>query len=88
MPYIENLDELVEDIADKCGVYGTPPEGDHPEDCPCRMCFVIGFKDRIRALINREIKEKLMALRAMYAQKIAEMTIKETELDKELNELG
>jgi hypothetical protein len=48
MPYIESLDELVEDIADMCGVYGCGPEnGDHPKDCPCRICFTAKMKDRI-----------------------------------------
>jgi hypothetical protein len=50
MPYIESVDELVEWIADKMGVYGTGPgdvpEG-HPDNCPCRICFTIEMKERI-----------------------------------------
>jgi hypothetical protein len=54
MPYIESVDELVEWIADKMCVYGVGPDDDHPDDCPCRICFVIGMKDRIREAVKNE----------------------------------
>jgi len=51
---IETLDDLVEDLADKFGVYGAGPEGDHPDDCKCRICFTIGMKERIRSAVEVE----------------------------------
>ena len=54
MPYIESLDELVEALADMCGVYGAGPDGDHPEDCKCRFCFTVGLKERIREAVKYE----------------------------------
>ena len=78
MPYIENLDELVEEIADMCNVYGTPPEGDHPQNCECRTCFTIGLADRIRALKVREAEVEL-------AKKSAEITrLMKIIIDKEM----
>jgi hypothetical protein len=79
MPYIENLDELVEEIADMCNVYGTPPEdGDHPQNCECRMCFVIGLRDRITALKEHEYEAKL-------AKQSAEITrLMKIIIDKEM----
>ncbi len=60
MPYLETLDELVEDLADKLGAYNSGPENDiHSEDCKCRICFVIGMKERIlTAVENTEFLSK------------------------------
>lgn len=57
MPYLETPDELAEDIADMCGVYGSSPEDNtHPEDCKCRICFTIGIAERIRQSVQNEFK--------------------------------
>lgn len=42
----EEASELAEKIADRWGIYGSPPDkinGEvwHPEDCKCRICFVL-----------------------------------------------
>lgn len=60
MPYLETIPELVEDIADMCGVYGSPPEPiegklmEHPENCNCRICFTIDLEERIRQAVKNE----------------------------------
>lgn len=54
MPLIETPKDLAETIADMVGVYGHGPDGDHPGDCPCRICFVIEMAERIRASAENE----------------------------------
>ena len=55
MPFIETVSELVDHIADLAYVYGTGPEfGDHPGECECRMCYVIGMGDRIREAVKND----------------------------------
>ena len=53
-PYIETQVELAEQIADWAGVYGAGPEGDHPLDCKCRLCFVAMVERRIRESVANE----------------------------------
>ena len=54
---VETLEDVIEDLADKFGVYGCGPENDHPEDCRCRICFGIYWKDRILRAV--EVDRKL-----------------------------
>ncbi len=54
MPYIETPNDLAEHIADLAGVYGTKADDDHPSDCSCRICFVIGMTERIRTAAENE----------------------------------
>lgn len=55
MVKFEILSELVEEIANMLGIYGIGPEdGDHPDDCKCRMCFVSTMEDRIRDAVENE----------------------------------
>lgn len=54
MPQLETPDELAEQIADWCGVYGSGPDGDHPKDCKCRNCFTFEVEQRIRQSVNNE----------------------------------
>ena len=55
MVELETVHELVEDLADKLGIYKTRPEfDDHPENCECRMCFVINMEDRIREAVAND----------------------------------
>lgn len=55
MPNLEIPDELAEQIADWCMAYGAgPEEGDHPDDCKCRMCFVEMVARRIRQAVDNE----------------------------------
>lgn len=56
----ETLDDIVEDLADKFGIYGCGPDEDHPSDCKCRICYVIGMKDRIEAAVELEIKGRIV----------------------------
>jgi len=55
----KTLDDIVEELADKMGIYGAGPKGDHEPDCPCRICFVIGMKDRIREAILPELRDEI-----------------------------
>ena len=58
---IETLDDLVEDLADKFGVYGGGTESDeHPDDCKCRICFGIYWRDRIIKAVDIERKLGLL----------------------------
>ena len=53
---IETLDDIVEQLADWCDIYGCGEDGDHAPDCQCRICFTIGLKKRIREAVAIEIK--------------------------------
>lgn len=54
---IETLDDIVEQIADWCGAYGCGiGDGEHAEDCKCRICFTIGLKERVRKAVEVERK--------------------------------
>ena len=55
-PYIETVEELAEQVADWCGVYGGGPENgaDHPADCKCRICFTGMVERRIRASVEND----------------------------------
>lgn len=55
MVELETVEELVEDIADMAGVYGTLDYiGDHEDSCKCRVCFVIRMTERIRQAVANE----------------------------------
>lgn len=56
MPYIETPQELAERIADWAYVYGAGPDGDHPDDCKCRMCFVEMVEKRIWQAVENGAK--------------------------------
>ena len=54
---IETLDDIIEQIADQQGVYGSHQEDcDPPLNC-CRVCWTSQLKERIREAIK--IEEKL-----------------------------
>ncbi len=63
----ETVDDIVEEIADKIGVYeGKYSEeekgaGDgHPDDCDCRICFTIDLRHRLdQAYRNQEKLKKI-----------------------------
>ena len=60
---IETLDDIVEQIADKKGIYGACPHHDDG-DCDskglnCRCCWTADLKDRILAAV--EVDRKLKA---------------------------
>lgn len=55
MVEFETPGELADAIADMLGIYGIGPEfGDHPDECECRMCFVIRMEDRIRDSVEND----------------------------------
>lgn len=70
MPYLEDVTELAEHLADLCGVYSqgilfvglTPEESrqqedwivDHADACQCRMCWCGQIERRIRAAVAHE----------------------------------
>lgn len=57
---IETLDDIVEELADKFGIYGAGPEDYHTKDCKCRNCFCTWLKERIKkaAEVERLLKER------------------------------
>lgn len=56
---IETLDDIIEELADKFGVYGIgPQEGDHPAGCKCRICFCAWLKGRLERAAEVEHRLK------------------------------
>ena len=56
---IETVDDIVEELADKFGIYGLGqgyPDDGHPDDCKCRLCFTSWIKQRIRKAVEAEQK--------------------------------
>lgn len=57
---IELLEDILEELADKAGVYGSHPEINgipHPMPagvCRCRMCFLDGLRERIERAVEIE----------------------------------
>lgn len=56
---IETLDDIVEQYADRMGVYGAHGSSYCDEDQLCRCCWTSLLKDRIRQAV--EIERKLSA---------------------------
>lgn len=51
------LDDVLNELADKLGIYGTCPNDngcDSNEKCICRNGFMIEFEDKIRTAIENE----------------------------------
>jgi hypothetical protein len=57
MPYLENVDDLAESLADGMGIWGgcrdESPDGCHLETW-CRTCWVIAMKQRIQNAVTQE----------------------------------
>ncbi len=56
---IETLDDIIEELADRCGVYGTYNSQndtfeEHTFDCDCRICFTRELESRIREAMRIE----------------------------------
>lgn len=53
MPYIETLDDIVEEFADLLGVYNA-----HGKDCtehrPCRVCWAAAIHERLVQALRNE----------------------------------
>ena len=53
---IETVDDIVEQLADECGVYGAHQEL-HPDgQCECRCCWTSNLKSRLTAAFEVERK--------------------------------
>lgn len=55
MPYVETVEDIIEDFADKFGIYGA-----HDERCkekrPCRNCWTLDMHERlVKALDNERL---------------------------------
>lgn len=58
---IETVEDIIEDLADKLGVYGAhEEEGKEHEDRPCRVCFTSGLKTRLSLAFDLEAKISTM----------------------------
>lgn len=61
---IETLDEIINELADKAGVYGCCKNAENNEDCTetnpccCRIGFTLVYEERIRKAIENEEKLK------------------------------
>lgn len=57
----ENLEDIIEELADKIGVYGacrvTVDDDARKLTCHCRACFVVMLRARIEAAV--EVDRKL-----------------------------
>jgi len=54
---IETLDDIIDEILDKMGVWdGHDPDKDDSDPCNCRCCMSSNLSDRIRRAIKIEIK--------------------------------
>jgi hypothetical protein len=61
MPYIETVNELVENLADMCDIYcyqckglDDDDEAEHIEEMSCRHFFVGDIANRMREAVKRE----------------------------------
>ncbi len=64
---IETIEDVIEDIADKLGVYGAcksnDPDGcDNSDPCCCRVGFTMVLKDRIYTAFENENKLRSVGL--------------------------
>lgn len=50
---IETLDDIIEQVADKIGIYGAHDSACR-ENRPCRVCFTSDFRDRLKAAFEIE----------------------------------
>ena len=66
---IETLDDIVEEMADKIGVYGAHGTEDVPEATMyhCRVCFTCGLRQRIEAAANIEALMRRVQLNGLSA---------------------
>lgn len=59
---IEILEDILEELADKLGVYGCCKPAENEEDCNsqngfcCRTGFMMNYEDRIRTALDNEEK--------------------------------
>ena len=64
MPYVETLDDIVEDLADRLGVWNA-----HDDECTegrsCRVCWVSHMHARLMAAAQNELLLNLRATAAL-----------------------
>jgi hypothetical protein len=53
---IEQLDDIIEDLANKIGVYGAHPEENTNGHCNCRCCWTSQLRARIEQAVKVERK--------------------------------
>jgi hypothetical protein len=53
---IETMDDILEQIADRIGVYGAHDDDSEDEDCECRVCFVSDLRERIDQAMRIEAR--------------------------------
>lgn len=53
---IETLEDIVEEVADNIGVYGSHTEVAPDGQCECRVCFTTSLKLRIRDAMEIDLK--------------------------------
>lgn len=51
---IETLDDIVEQLADELGIYGSHGEPASDGQCECRVCFAMDLKERIERAFEVE----------------------------------
>jgi hypothetical protein len=53
---LETLDDIIEDLADKVGAYGSCNEWEDNPNCSCRVCFTSSLKTRLTLALDVETK--------------------------------
>ncbi len=58
---IETFEDIIEELANRSGIYGAHPEGkeESRSPCHCRVCWTARLSNRIRQAL--EIERKLAA---------------------------
>ncbi len=51
---IEELEDIIEGLANKLGIYGIHDEERCTDRTPCRVCWTADLNERIRTAVNVE----------------------------------
>jgi hypothetical protein len=51
---LEILQDIIDELADKLGIYGAHPDDDSDAECDCRVCFTSSLNDRIWSAVRTE----------------------------------
>lgn len=64
---IETADDIIEELADKLGIYGAHDEDEDPDyggDCSCRCCWTAAMRERLETAFNLDAIMQRVVIRA------------------------